>query len=225
MSQWVRTIVFCAAILPAYGQTSSSKFQPGTITAVTAHQNAAGESAAAGARYDVSVKVGNTIYTVLYTPPNGANGVEYSVGFDLLVSVTSDTLTFNSKLSGTTVVPILSRKTLPEQSILDPSKAPSQYFSMKQQHLSEMLDLSEDQQAKIKPFLEQETGDVGQILGNPVLSRKDKLYRWEKIVQSSDEKIKQFLSQTQLAKLQDLRKEQKQELKKLIAEAKAGNQT
>jgi hypothetical protein len=93
----------CAAILPAYGQTSSSKFQPGTITAVTAHQNAAGESASAGARYDVSVKVGNTIYTVLYAPPNGANGVEYSTGFELLVSVASDTLTFNSKLSGTTV--------------------------------------------------------------------------------------------------------------------------
>jgi hypothetical protein len=225
MSTWVGMILVCAAILPAYGQTSSSKFQPGTITAVTAHQNAAGESAGDVARYDVSVRVGDTIYTVLYTPPNGANAVEYSAGFELLVSVASDTLTFNSKLSGTTVVPILSRQTLPAQSILDWSKAPSQYFSMKQRHLSDTLDLSEDQQTKIKPFLEQETGEVGQILGNPVLSRKDKLNRWEKIVQSSDEKIKPFLSQTQLEKLQDLRKEQKQELKKLIAEAKAGNQT
>jgi hypothetical protein len=44
MSKWVGMILVCAAILPAYGQTSS-KFQPGTITAVTAHQNAPGESA------------------------------------------------------------------------------------------------------------------------------------------------------------------------------------
>jgi len=51
------------------------------------------------------------------------------------------------------------------------------------------------------------------------------LDRWEKIVKSSDQKIKPFLSQTQLEKLQDLRKEQKQALKRLIAEAKAGNQT
>jgi F0F1-type ATP synthase delta subunit len=89
---------------------------------------------------------------------------------------------------------------------------------MKQQHLSQTLNLSEDQQAKIKPILEQETGEVGQILGNPVISRKDKLNRWVKIVQSSDEQIKPFLSQTQVQTLQGLRKEQRQDLKKLIAE-------
>jgi hypothetical protein len=217
MSEWVGLILVCAAILPAYGQTSS-KFQPGTITAVTTHQNAPGESAGGVARYDVSVKVGNTIYTVLYTPPNGANAVEYSRGFDLLVSVESDTLTFNSKLSGATVVPILNRQTLPAQSGLDLSKAPSQYFTMKQQHLSQTLNLSEDQQARIKPILEQETGEVAQILGNPVISRKDKLNRWVKIVQSSDDQIKPFLSQTQVQTLQGLRKEQRQDIKKLIAE-------
>jgi hypothetical protein len=217
MSKWLGMILVCSAILSAYGQTSS-KFQPGTITAVTAHKNAPGEATGDVARYDVSVKVGNMIYTVLYTPPNGANAVEYSRGFDLLVSVENDTLTFNSKLSGTTVVPILNRQTLPAQNALDLSKAPSQYFAMKQQHLSQALNLSEDQQATIKPILEQETGEVGQILGNSVISRKDKLNRWMKIVQSSDDKIKPLLSQTQLQKLQGLRKEQKQDLKKLISE-------
>ncbi len=147
MSKWVVIILACAAILPVYGQTSS-KFQPGTITEVTAHQNAPGESAGEVARYDVSVRVGNTIYTVLYTPPNGANLVEYSRGFQRLVSVGSDTLTFNSNLSGTTVVPILSRQTLPTQSGPDLSKLPGQYFTMKQQHLSQALTLSEDQQAQ-----------------------------------------------------------------------------
>jgi hypothetical protein len=224
MSRCWGAILIGAVILSAYGQTSSSKFQPGTITAVVAHQNAPGESSGV-ARYDVSVKVGNTVYKVLYTPPNGADRVKYSAGVELLVSVGTDTLTFNSQLSGTTVVPILSRQTLAAQSGLDLSKVPSQYFTMKQQHLTETLNLSEDQQAKIKPILEQETGEVGQIFGDPVISTKDKLNRWEKIVQASDAKIKPFLSAEQFEKLQDMRKQQIEELKKLIAEPKAGNQS
>src|SRR6516225_2481899 len=111
MSKWWGTILLCAAVLSAQGQTASSKFQPGTITEVAAHQNASGESSDV-ARYDVSVKVGNTVYKVLYTPPNGASAVKYSAGFELLVLVGNDTLTFNSQLSGMTVVPILSRQTL-----------------------------------------------------------------------------------------------------------------
>jgi hypothetical protein len=224
MARWVGAILLCAATLAAQAQTAPSKFQPGTIITVADHQNAPGESGDV-ARYDVAVKVGNTVYTVLYTPPDGANSVKYSAGIQLLVSVGSDTLTFNSKLSGTTVVPILSRRTLPAQSGPDLSMLPSQYFTMKQQHLSEALNLSADQQAKIKPIVEQESGEVGQIFGNPVISPKDKLNRWEKIVQSSDTKIKPFLSPEQLQMLQDLRKQQRQELKKLISEAKAGNQS
>lgn len=224
MSSWWGAILVCAAMVSADGQTATSKFQPGTITAVQAHENATGESADV-ARYDVSVRVGNTVYTVLYTPPNGASAVKYSAGFELLVLVGNDTLTFNSQLSGMTVVPILRRQALQAPSGPDLSKVPGQYFTMKQQRLSQTLNLSEDQQARIKPILEQETGEVGQIFDNPVLSRKDKLNRWEKIVQSSDEKIKPFLSQTQSQKLQDMRKQQMQDLKKLIAEPKAGSQS
>jgi len=224
MSRCWGTIVLCAAMLSAQGQTASSKFQPGTITAVEAHQNVPGESGDV-ARYDVSVKVGNTVYKVLYTPPNGASAVKYSAGFELLVLVGNDTLTFNSQLSGMTVVPILSRQTLQTSSGPDLAKVPGQYFSMKQQRLSQTLNLSDDQQTRIKPILEQETGEVGQIFDNPALSRKDKLNRWEKIVQSSDDKIKPFLSQTQVQKLQDMRKQQMQDLKKLISEPKAGSQS
>src|SRR5678810_1303576 len=63
--------VICAASLSAMGQTASSNYQRGTITAVTVHQNAPGESSRDVVRYDVSVKVGNTNYVVLFTPPNG----------------------------------------------------------------------------------------------------------------------------------------------------------
>jgi len=221
MSRLLSVIALCISCLSAYGQTSSN-YQQGTITAVKAHQNAPGESDVA--RYDVSIAVGDTLYVVLYTPPSGAKTVEYSAGFSVLVLVGNDTLTFNSQLSGTTQLPILSRQPLPKQSRLDPARVPGEYFTMKQQHLSEVLGLTDDQQAKIKPILEQETAEVGSFVNSPVYSRKEKLNRWEKVVRSSDDKLKPFLSQSQLGKLQQLRKEQKQNLKQLIADQQTGRQ-
>jgi hypothetical protein len=220
----IGVILICVSALLAYGQVPSPKYQVGTITAVMTHRNAPGETKGDLARYDVSVKIGNVVYVVLYTPRNGANSVEYSPGMDMLFSVGATTLTFNSKLSGKTEIPILRREILPARSALDWSKAPGQYFSMKQQHLSEVLGLTDDQQAKIKPTLEQEAGEAGQILWNPVLSREDKLEGYEKIVESSDAKIKPFLSPNQVDKLVKLRKQQKQDVKKLIAEPKTGKQ-
>jgi hypothetical protein len=216
-------ILVCAATVSAFCQTApSNKYQPGTITAVTAHQIGPGEQASDVVRYDVSIKVADTVYVVLYTPPNGANMVEYSPGLDFLVLVGSDTLTFNRSGSGTTTeVPILRREGRAAESGIDPSKAPSQYFSLKLQHLSEALHLRDDQQAKIKPILEQEAGQLSQLWNNPVVSRKDKLNSLEKIVRSSDKKIKPLLSQDQVQKLEELRKEQKIQLKQRIAEETA----
>jgi hypothetical protein len=223
MRRQLGVILICLSALLALGQTPSSKYQPGTITAVAAHQNAPGDAGGDVARYDVSVKIGSVVYVVLYTPLNGANSVEYSPGIEMLFSVGSDTLTFNSKISGTTQAPILRREVLPAQSGLDWSKAPSQYLTMKQQHLSEVLDLTDDQRAKIKPTLEQESGEAGTILWDPVLSRKDKLKRYEKLVAASDAKIKPVLSPTQVDKLLALRKQQKAELKRFIWEQNSGN--
>jgi hypothetical protein len=217
-------ILICLSTLASVGRASSSKYQPGTITAVTVHKNTPGEGGEDVARYDVSVKIRNVVYVVLYTPRNGANSVEYAPGIEMLFLVGSHTLTFNSKISGTTKLPIVSREIFPPQSGLDWSKAPSQYFSMKQQHMSEALGLTEDQQVKIKPLLEQEAGEAGAILWTPVVSRKDRLKQYEKIVKASDEKIKPFLTSTQVDRLLALRKRQKVELKDLIAEQKAGGE-
>jgi hypothetical protein len=217
-------VLFCTTTFTALAQEPSRKYQSGTITAVTTHSQDKENQSSDIARYDVSVKVGNTEYVVLYTPPNGAKSVEYSVGFDLLVLVGSDTLTFNSKLSGETVVPILRRTTLAPQEGLDLSKVPGQYFRMKLQNLTESLNLSEDQRTKIQPILEQETAEVKEFWGNPVISQKDKLKRWEKIVRSSDAKMKPLVSQVQWENLESMRKEQKQELKSLIADQKGSTQ-
>ena len=65
---------------------------------------------------------------------------------------------------------------------------------MKQQHLSIALALTEDQQVRIKPTLEQEAAEATMFLQDPILSRKEKLKRYEKLVAESDAKIKPNLS-------------------------------
>ena len=92
----------------ALGQ-STSKYQVGTITEVKAHQ-AAGSGASDVANYDVSVKVGDTIYVVLYTPPLGEITVKYAAGRDLLALVGKNTITYNDILGRSFAVPIESRR-------------------------------------------------------------------------------------------------------------------
>lgn len=140
----------------------------------------------------------------------------------MLFLVGPNTLTVNSKTSGTVEMPIVSRETLPVESGIDWSKAPSQYFSMKQQHLSEALGLTDDQQAKIKRFIEQESSEAGSILWTPVIPVEERIKKYKKIVRASDSKIKPFLSSAQVAKLVELRKQQEVELKELIAEPMSG---
>ena len=221
MARHLGALLICITALASLGQSSSRKYQPGTITAVTAHHDAPGETAGDLARYEVAVKIKNVVYVVLYTPRNGANAVEYSPGIEMLFLVGDNTLTFNSKISGTTEVPILRREVMPAQSGLDWSKAQSEYLSIKQQHLSEALGLTDDQQVEIKPVLEQEAGEAGMILWTPVVSLEDRLKQYERIVKASDVKIKPFLSSTQVSKLMELRKQQKVELKRLIAKREA----
>ena len=216
-------ILTCIFALATYGRSQAAKYQPGTITAVTAHQSSPGEAGEDITRYDVSVKIRNVVYVVLYTPFAGDNRVEYYRGMELLFLVGTNTVTFNSR-AGKLEMPILRREVLPAQKGIDWSKARSQYFSMKQQHLTEALDLTENQRSKIKPLIEQEAGEAGMILWTPVVPAKDRLKQFEKIVRASDAKIKAFLSPAQVNKLAELRKQQKVELKKLIAEREPDEQ-
>ena len=103
-------IVFCISLttFPAFCQ-SASKYQVGTITEVKVHQTA-GSGASDAASYDVSVKVGDTIYVVLYTPPLGGETVKYAAGRDLLVLVGKNKITYNDILGRSYEVPIESRK-------------------------------------------------------------------------------------------------------------------
>ena len=108
MLRLVGLVCTVLAVFPAFGQ-SASKYQVGTITEVKVHQTA-GSGASDAASYDVSVKVGDTIYVVLYAPPLGEQTVKYAAGRDLLVLVGKNTITYNDILGRSFAVPIESQK-------------------------------------------------------------------------------------------------------------------
>jgi len=113
----MRTILcialMCATSASVLGQSSSSKYQPGTIMAIKEHLDPNDSTK----RYDVSIKVGNTMYLVLYTPPPGTYGFQYSAGQDLLVSVGNKTITYNDLLGNSRKMPILSHSPAPAKSV------------------------------------------------------------------------------------------------------------
>jgi len=108
MLRLVSLLCILLTVVPAFGQ-STSKYQVGTITEVKVRQTA-GSGASDAASYDVSIKVGDTIYVVLYTPPPGEETVKYAAGRDLLVLVGKSTITYNDILGRSFAVPIESQK-------------------------------------------------------------------------------------------------------------------
>ena len=116
MLRLVSLLFILLTVFPVFGQ-SASKYQVGTITEVKAHQTA-GSGASDAASYDVSVKVGDTVYVVLYTPAPGEDTVKYAAGRDLLVLVGKSRITYNDILGRSYDVPIESQKpaAMPKQS-------------------------------------------------------------------------------------------------------------
>jgi hypothetical protein len=209
-------LLVCSVTLPLFCQPPSPNPQVATIMAVNLHQKDAENGSRDVTRYDVSLKVDDAVYVVLFTPPNGSTSVEYSVGMNVVVQVGTQSIKF-TKLGRTSDVPIARRESVPAATGLDWSRAPSEYFAQKLKHLSEKLGLTPVQQAKIKPILEQEAGDAGQMISNPVLSQDDKLKKLENIVRSSDDKLKPILSTDQWQTLQNMRKQQRRELRESLS--------
>jgi hypothetical protein len=108
MLKTICAICICMVTFTAFSQ-AAGKYQVGTITEVKIHQPAV-DGASEAVSYDVSVKVGDTLYLVLYTPPLAMNTVKYAAGHDLLVLVGKDTITYNDLLGRSIEVPIVSRK-------------------------------------------------------------------------------------------------------------------
>lgn len=114
MRKVVSVILLWMAVLPALAQSPAPKYQPGTIMAVKPHEGAAAGDPST--RFDISIKVGSTVYLVLYAPPPGAYGAEYTKGMNLLVLVGDKTITFSDMTGVSRQATILSRAAAPPQS-------------------------------------------------------------------------------------------------------------
>ena len=103
-------ISICLFALPATCQ-SAAKYELATILAVKPCQVASDDSSQS-ASYAISVKVGETIYVVLYSDALFTPAVPYAAGRQLLVHVDEDRIIYNDILGQSKAVPIISRKPL-----------------------------------------------------------------------------------------------------------------
>jgi hypothetical protein len=108
MRRLIAVIGLCLLTFPALCQ-STSKYQVAIITEVKPRQ-AARDDASDLTSYDVSVKVGDTIYVVLYTQPLGELPAKYARGHELLVLVGKNTITYNDMSGRSLQVPIESQR-------------------------------------------------------------------------------------------------------------------
>ena len=114
MLKALTVMLICGTALSAPTQ-STSQYKAGTITAVQPHQDEAGSKPSADS-YDVSLRVGDATYVVLYTPPYGLQTVRYATGREFLVLVGEKTITFNDSLGTSTELPIESQTPVETQS-------------------------------------------------------------------------------------------------------------
>jgi hypothetical protein len=80
-------------------------YQAGTVTDVQLHQPSKGAKS-----YDVTVKVGNVLYVVMFTPPGGSDAILYKAGMETTVFVDGKNMKVNDITGKTWTVPILRQK-------------------------------------------------------------------------------------------------------------------
>jgi hypothetical protein len=90
---------------------SKQQYQSGAVIKVKAHPVASDREAK---KYDVSIKVGNQIYVVLFTPL-GSTLVEYKEGLETTVLVDGKNMKVNDITGKTWTLPIISRKEINEK--------------------------------------------------------------------------------------------------------------
>jgi protein CpxP len=80
-------------------------------------------------------------------------------------------------------------------------------------HLSKKLNLSDDQQAKLKPIFEERHKQMEQIHNDSSLSREDRFSKMQALRQSSDTQIKSVLTEEQQKNFDKMRAEQQDRMK------------
>jgi len=97
------------------------------------------------------------------------------------------------------------------------------YFSHRLQKVDTQLSLTSEQKAKLKPILEQETGEMEVVYGNPALSQSQKLKKYWAIMNKSNASIKPLLTDEQKPAFENMQKELKQKYDELMQQAKKGS--
>jgi periplasmic protein CpxP/Spy len=80
-------------------------------------------------------------------------------------------------------------------------------------HLTQKLNLSDDQQAKLKPILEDQRKQMEAVHNDSSLSREDRFSKMQTLRQSSDTQIKSVLNEDQQKNFDKMREEQKDRMK------------
>jgi periplasmic protein CpxP/Spy len=75
-------------------------------------------------------------------------------------------------------------------------------------HLTKKLNLSDDQQAKLKPILEDQSKQMDTIHNDSSLSREDRFSKMQALRQNSDTQIKSVLNEDQQKNFDKMREEQ-----------------
>ena len=81
-------------------------------------------------------------------------------------------------------------------------------------HMTKKLNLSDDQQAKLKPILEDQRKQMEGIRNDSSLSREDRFGKMREIRQSSDTQIKSVLNDDQQKNFDKMREEQANRMKR-----------
>jgi hypothetical protein len=114
MSTMVQFFVVVIVILAGAWQKTEAKFVVGTIVDVKDH--ASTQESSSKHQYDVSIRVEDKVYTVLFTPEPASTVVQYRRGVEVLVAVTEKTMQFKDLMGRTREVPILSVTEMPRVS-------------------------------------------------------------------------------------------------------------
>ena len=80
-------------------------------------------------------------------------------------------------------------------------------------HLTKKLNLSSDQQAKLKPILEDQRKQMEAVHNDSSLSREDRFSKMQTLRQSSDTEIRGVLNEDQQKNFDKMREEQKDRMK------------
>ena len=108
MKTLMQVVLISLMVASSFGQ-SPRHYQVAVIVGVKPHEQEANRSSSVTS-YEVSLKVDDTVYVVLYTPSLGISTVKYAEGLNLLVQVGEKTISYNDLLGQTFEEPILSRK-------------------------------------------------------------------------------------------------------------------